>query len=426
MRDEVATTTIAPAGDTSLAAFFRDLNAAERRTFWACFLGWTLDATDYMIYPLVIGTLIALWHVDRGVAGLAVTVTLLMSSVGGWMAGFLSDRIGRVRTLQITVLWFAGFTLLCAVAQNFTELMVLRGLLGLGFGGEWAAGAVLIGETVRPEFRGRAVGTVQSGWAVGWGIAVLLQAICYSILPADIAWRWMFALGAVPAIAIFLLRRAVEEPSIAVQARARHAEPAAIWDIFAPGILKTTILTSLLCTGAQGGYYAVTTWLPTFLRTERHLTVVGSTSYLGILIFGSFIGYIGGAWLSDRIGRRNLFILFAILAAIVVVTYTRLPMTNREMLYLGLPLGLCVSAYLAGVGAFLAELYPTRLRGAGLGFAYNFGRGLGALFPALIGFLSNRMPLSEAISIFAVTAYTLLLLGALLLPETRGKVLHDD
>jgi MFS family permease len=426
MRDEVATTTIAPAGDTSLAAFFRDLNAPERRTFWACFLGWTLDATDYMIYPLVIGTLIALWHVDRGVAGLAVTVTLLMSSVGGWMAGFLSDRIGRVRTLQITVLWFAGFTLLCAVAQNFTELMVLRGLLGLGFGGEWAAGAVLIGETVRPEFRGRAVGTVQSGWAVGWGIAVLLQAICYSILPADIAWRWMFALGAVPAVAIFLLRRAVEEPSIAVQARARHAEPAAIWDIFAPGILKTTILTSLLCTGAQGGYYAVTTWLPTFLRTERHLTVVGSTSYLGILIFGSFIGYIGGAWLSDRIGRRNLFILFAILAAIVVVTYTRLPMTNREMLYLGLPLGLCVSAYLAGVGAFLAELYPTRLRGAGLGFAYNFGRGLGALFPALIGFLSNRMPLSEAISIFAVTAYTLLLLGALLLPETRGKVLHDD
>ncbi len=426
MQDEAAAPLAAPSDDTSLIAFFRDLSAPERRTFTACLLGWVLDATDYMIFPLVIGTIITLWHVSRGTAGLSVTITLLMSAIGGWMAGFLSDRIGRVRTLQITVAWFATFTLLCAFAQNFTELMVSRGLLGLGFGGEWAAGAVLIGESVRAEYRGRAVGTVQSGWAVGWGIAVALQAVCYSLLPADIAWRWMFALGALPAVAIFTLRRYVDEPAIATAARARQQAPAALWDIFAPHLLKTTVLAALLCTGAQGGYYAVTTWLPTFLRTERHLSVVGSTGYLGLLISGSFVGYVGGAWLADRFGRRFLFILFAILASVLVVTYTRLPMTNQEMLFLGFPLGLCASAYLAGLGSFLGELYPTRLRGAGLGFAYNFGRGLGALFPALVGYLSTKMPLSEAICIFAVTAYALLLIGALLLPETRGKVLRDD
>ncbi len=418
--------TLAPlaADDTSLTGFFREMTVAERRTFWACFMGWVLDAMDFMIYPLVIGTIIALWHVDRGVAGLAVTLTLLVSAIGGWLSGFLSDRIGRVRTLQITVLWFSVFTLACAFAQNFTQLIVLRTLLGLGFGGEWAAGAVLIGETIRASARGRAVGTVQSGWAVGWGAAVLLQAVSYTLLPPEVAWRWMFGLGAVPALLVFFLRRYVEEPEIAVAARATKEEPSKLWAIFSPEILKVTVLTSLLCTGAQGGYYAVTTWLPTFLRTERGLTTVGSTGYLALLIAGSFVGYVGGAYLADRIGRRSLFILFAILASALVVAYTQLPISNEAMLFLGFPLGICASAYFSGVGAFLTELFPTRLRGSGQGFAYNFGRGVGALFPTLVGFLSARIPLSDAIGIFAVLAYALLLIGALLLPETRGKVLR--
>jgi len=158
--------------------------------------------------------------------------------------------------------------------------MILRALLGLGFGGEWAAGAVLMGETIRAQYRGRAVGSVQSGWALGWGGAVLLQAVMFSLVPAEEAWRWMFALGALPALLVFFLRRYVEEPEVSVETRAREAQKGdqpKIWEIFSPDVLKITILASLLGTGAQGGYYAVTTWLPTFLRTERGLTVVGST-----------------------------------------------------------------------------------------------------------------------------------------------------
>src|SRR6202795_369717 len=206
---------VTPIEDTSLLAFYRDMTLPERRTFWACASGWALDGMDFMIYPLVIGTIIALWKVDPGTAGLAGTVTLLSSAIGGWLGGYLADRIGRVKTLQFTILWFSFFSLVCAFVQNFDQLLIARALLGLGFGGEWAAGAVLMGEAIRPKYRGRAVGSVQSGWAVGWALAVLSQAILFSYLPPETAWRWMFAIGALPALLVFYLRRFVEEPAIA-------------------------------------------------------------------------------------------------------------------------------------------------------------------------------------------------------------------
>ncbi|WP_024511150.1 MFS transporter [Bradyrhizobium sp. ARR65] len=415
--------------DTSLLAFYRDMNLAERRTFWACAAGWALDGMDFMIYPLVIGTIIALWKVDPGFAGLAGTVTLLSSAVGGWLGGYLADRIGRVRTLQFTILWFSFFSLVCAIVQNFDQLLIARAVLGLGFGGEWAAGAVLMGEAIRPQYRGRAVGSVQSGWAVGWGLAVLAQAVLFSLMPAEIAWRWMFAVGALPALLVFYLRRYVTEPDIAAATRARQTQAGThppLWEIFSGPVLKTTILASLMATGMQGGYYAVTFWVPRFLTTERKLSIVSSTGYLSALIIGSFVGYLVGAWLADRIGRRNLFLIFSLGAIAVVLLYTQLPLTNEVLWILGFPLGFFASGYFSGMGAFLTELYPTRLRGSGQGFCYNFGRGIGALFPYLVGALSTTTTLANAIAIFAVAAYGVFFLTAFALPETRGRVLHAD
>jgi MFS family permease len=415
--------------DTSLLAFYRDMNLPERRTFWACASGWALDGMDFMIYPLVIGTIIKLWSVDPGTAGLAGTVTLLSSAIGGWLGGYLADRIGRVRTLQFTILWFSFFSLICAVVQSFDQLLIARAVLGLGFGGEWAAGAVLMGEAIRPQYRGRAVGSVQSGWAVGWGLAVLAQAILFSCFPAEIAWRWMFAVGALPALLVFYLRRYVTEPEIAAATRAKLAQAGnqpPLWEIFSGQILPTTILASLMATGCQGGYYAITFWVPQFLTKERHLSIVGSTGYLAALIIGSFIGYLVGAWLADRIGRRNLFLTFSLGAIAVVLLYTQLPLTNEILWVLGFPLGFFASGYFSGMGAFLTELYPTRLRGSGQGFCYNFGRGIGALFPFLVGALSTSTTLANAIAIFAVAAYGVFFLAAFALPETRGRVLHAD
>jgi MFS family permease len=191
-------------------------------------------------------------------------------------------------------------------------------------------------------------------------------------LPPEIAWRWMFAIGALPALLVFFLRRYVEEPAIAAATLAKQTasgERPSLWEIFHGPILKTTILASLMATGCQGGYYAITFWVPRFLTTERKLSVVSSTGYLAALIIGSFIGYLVGAWLADRIGRRNLFLIFSLGAIAVILLYTQLPLNNEILWLLGFPLGFFASGYFSGVGAFLTELYPTRLRGSGQGFA---------------------------------------------------------
>ena len=401
----------------------------ERRTFWACGGGWALDGMDFMIYPLIIGSIMQQWSVLPGRAGLAATATLLSSAAGGWAAGFLADRIGRVRTMQLTILWFSFFSLLCAFAQTFDQLMVLRALLGFGFGGEWAAGAVLLGETIRPEFRGRAVGCVQSAWAIGWAAAVLLQVAVFSVLPAEIAWRAMLAAGCLPALLVIYLRRFVKEPEVAVAARSALADKGGqpgLMGIFSPALLRTTMLASLLCMGAQGGYYAIATWLPQFLRTTRGLTILNSTPYLAMLIGGSFVGYLAGAWLVDRIGRRPTFMIYAVGAVVLILAYTQLQIGNGAMLVLGFPLGFFASGYFSGLGPLLTELYPTPVRGSGQGFCYSFGRGIGALFPALVGYLSQSLSLASAMGLFAIAAYGLLFLAALLLPETRGRALVAD
>ena len=414
--------------DTSLTAFYRDMNIDEKRTFWACAAGWALDGLDVMIYPLVIGTIIAMWNIAEGTAGMAVTITLLTSAVGGWLAGFFADRIGRVITLQVTIIWFSVFSLLCAFAQNFEQLMIFRALLGLGFGGEWAAGAVLLGETIRAQYRGRAVGCVQAGYAIGWGGAVLAQAILFTVVDPEIAWRYMFVVGAFPALLIFYIRRHVKEPEIAKKTRMeakKTGHSPKIWEIFKGDILSTTIFASIASAGCQGGYYAITTWVPRYLTTERGLSILSSTGYLFTLIVGSFVGYLVGAWMSDRFGRRMLFLVFSLGAIVVVLVYTLIPFSNTMLWFLGFPLGFFSSGYFSGMGAFLTELFPTRLRGSGQGFCYNFGRGMGALFPTFVGYLSSQVGLGNAVAIFAAGAYSLFFLAAFMLPETRGRVLQD-
>lgn len=407
--------------------WWQELTKRERRTMTACFGGWALDAFDVQIYSFAIPTLIATWGMTQVQAGYVGTVALLFSAMGGWIAGALSDRFGRVRTLQITVVWFAFFTFLSGFATDYWHLLVLRSLQGLGFGGEWAAGAVLISEVIRPEFRGRAAGTVHSGFAVGWAGAALLFALLFSLLPQEQAWRAMFWIGVLPALLVIFIRRYVTESDVfEASARARSATERRsggrqFLRIFHRDLLRTTVLSSVFAVGLQGGYYAVVTWLPTYLKTQKGLSVLGTGSYLAVIILGAFCGFLAGAHLADWIGRRRTFLLFAVLSTIVVCLYTLVPIDNGLMLVLGFPLGFCANAMFAPTGAYFAELFPTEVRGTGQGFCYNIGRGIGALFPALVGLLSTSLPLGTAIGLYTAGAYGLAILALLFLPETRGR-----
>ena len=407
-------------------AWYRDIDQQQRRTFWSCKIGYGLDGMDTQMLSFVIPTLIMLWGISTAEAGLIHTSTLIASAVGGWVAGILSDRIGRVRTLQLTVLWFAFFTFLCGFAQNYDQLLIARTLMGFGFGGEWTAGAVLIGEVIRAQDRGKAVGMVQSGWALGWGLTAVLYALLFSWLPAEQAWRALFLLGLVPAIFVIFVRRLVKDPEVYRQAKdeEKAEAPSHFYEIFAPGMLWTTVRASLLTTGALGGYYAITSWLPTFLKNERGLSVLGTGGYLAMVIVGSYIGYVVSAYLSDLLGRKKNFILFAVGSFIIVLLYTQMPVSDSVMLWLGFPLGFFASGIFSGMGAFLTELFPTRVRGSGQGFCYNVGKIIAALFPLLIGLLGEKIPLGLGIGVFSAVSYGVVIVAALSLPETRGKQLQ--
>ncbi len=339
-----------------MVAWYRETTAAERRTFWSCFGGWALDAFDLQVFSLAIPALLITFGISNTQAGSLSSTTLITSALGGWIGGVLSDRIGRVRALQITIGWFAISTFLCAFAQSFTQLLALKGLQGIGFGGEWAAGAVLMAEMIKPEHRGKAMGMVQSGYPVGWAASVLLYSLLFSILPSEIAWRVLFAVGLLPALLILYIRRAL--PSDTGRAGAAPREGRAFIDIFSPGVLRATVVSCIIGVGAHGGFAVLGTWLPLFLKNERHLSVLGTGSYLGLLIFGNWCGMITSGYLMDWIGRRWNLCLFGTCCTLMIIGYLILPLTNSEMLYAGAVVGFFSAGVPATLGPLFSELYP--------------------------------------------------------------------
>lgn len=409
--------------------WYKNVSRNERKTFWACFSGWALDALENQMFGLVIPSLIAYFAITKGQAGLLSSATLVTSALGGWFAGALSDRYGRVRTLQIMIVWFAFFTFLAAFVTDYHWLLALKALQGFGIGGEWAAGAVLMAETISSQYRGKVMAIVQSAWAVGWGLSVILFSIVFSLAPESMAWRIMFAVGLLPSLLIFYVRRHVEEPvkQTVETSKTEERQPLAdaLFGIFSPKLIRTTVLGGLLGLGAHGGYHAIMSWLPTFLKEERHLSVLNSSGYLAVIIVAFWCGCIASSVLLDKIGRRFNVACFAICCVITVRIYLFVPLTNTQMLFLGFPLGFFAAGIPSSLGALFNELYPQQYRGAGVGFCYNFGRILSSIFPFLVGHMSASMSLGSAIGIDASWAYSIVVISVLLMPETKGRDLKQ-
>ena len=403
-----------------MSLWYAQSTPQEKRTFWACFLGWALDAFDVQMFALAIPVLLTTLAMTKSEAGAIGSVTLFAGAFGGWLGGALADRFGRLKALQITILWFALASFASAFAQNFTQLIVLKAIQGVGFGGEWAAGAVLMAEVIRPENRGKALGAVQSAWAVGWGSAVVLGTIVFATLPNDIGWRVMFAAGLLPALLVLYIRRNLEEPA-RLGAKQAGSLVSSLSQVFRRDVLRSTLIGGLFGAGAHGGYAALTTFLPTFLREERHLSIIGAGGYLAVIIIAFFCGCVASGILSDRVGRRANVAVFAAACIVTVIIYIFAPLDNNMMLVLGFPLGFFSAGIPASMAALFSELYPDGMRGSGVGFCYNFGRVVSSAFPFAVGAMASHWGLGVAIGVYATLAYSLVLIAVLMLPETRGK-----
>ncbi len=410
-----------------MTSWYRSMTSPQRQTFWGCLMGWALDAMDVQLFAFVIPTLITVWGMTKSQAGIVGTAALITSAVGGVVAGLLADRIGRVRVLQITIIWFALFTGLSAFTHSFHQLLLTRSLQGLGFGGEWAAGAVLIGEAVDKRIRGRAVGTVQAGWPIGYALAALAYFVIFSLLPPELAWRSLFLVGLLPALSVVWMRRNVQE-SDAFNATAAVREKTSISKnfslVFSRNMLGRTLTASLLAGGALGGNYTILTWLVTYLRQTHSMSVANTTAYLAINILGSFCGYVGAAYLSDLLGRRKTFVFSALGATLAILSYTYLPVAGLTMLILGFLVGMFQSGIVSGMGACFSELFPAQIRASAGGFSYNFGRASGSLVPAAVGITSAEHGLGASIGAWAAVAYAMVFIAALIMPETRNKELE--
>lgn len=400
-------------------SFLRDLPPPARRALGAAFLGWTLDAFDFVLYLMAIPALREEFGFGGDVAGLLATVSLLASAAGGVLFGWVADRFGRTRALSATILVYSLASLGSATAANVTQLLVWRTLLGFGLGGEWSAGSVLVSESVPAAHRGKAIGVMQSGWAIGYLAAALAAA---AVLPA-LGWRALFLLGVAPALLVFWIRRRVEEP-----AASRTAGTATPWRmLLEPPIPGRIVLAALLSASVMFGYWGLFTWLPSFLASPLEkggagLGLVKSTAWLVPMQLGAFAGYLTFGFVADRFGRRPAFAGYLAVAAALVPLYGHLARTPLALLVLGPFVGFFGHGYFSLFGAQLAELFPTPLRGTAQGFCYNAGRALSAVAPVTVGALADRHGIGSAL---ALTSAFFLLGAALVgrLPETRGTTL---
>ncbi|HUI95799.1 MAG TPA: MFS transporter [Xanthobacteraceae bacterium] len=406
--------------------WYSELTSVERRTYWACFAGFGLDSMDTTIYALVIPSLIAVLGLTKPEAGYLATAALIGTAFGGWGGGILADRIGRIRVLQLTILWVAVFTFAAAFTNSFAQLFAVRFLQGLGYGGEAAVGGVLISEVVRPALRGRVAASIQSSYAVGYAISVGVLPLV-SFLPEQIGWRVFFAIGIIPAFLIFFIRRLVPESGIYAEAKAARAAGAAaapFWEIFTRAHLARTVTALVMATGIFGGAYVIITWLPTYLRTALNLSVTTSAGYLAFNITGSLVGPFCYGLLADRVGRRPAFMAFLGMQACNVAVYLFAPIGPAVTIALSFVLGALQGGLASGMLPTFAELFPTRIRANGQGFGLGGGRGLGSVLPSTVGVLTATMPLGTAMGACALCAYAIASCAAIALPETKGAELR--
>ena len=393
--------------------------ASARRALIAAALGWMLDALDVLLYSFVLNDVRREFGLSDRASGLLIALPLASSAVGGALFGWLADRVGRTRALTASIAVYSAATAACGLAQNVQQLAACRVVLGLGMGGEWATGAALVAETWPAAHRGKALGVMQSAWAIGYAGAAAVNAL---VLPVW-GWRGVFFAGLAPALLTLWIRHSVEESPLWLARRARAAPDAGG---IAASVLRLAVIVATMNAATMFAWWGLFTWIPTYLARPgaeggAGLSLVRTSAWVILMQAGMWLGYVSYGFLADRFGRRRTYVTYLLLAALLVPMYgaTR---NAAALLVLGPIVAFFGTGYFSGFGAVTAEIFPTAIRATAQGVTYNIGRGLSALAPITVGALSAEYGLGAAFSITS-GAFVLAAVLWIWIPETRGRAL---
>ena len=388
----------------------------------AASLGWMLDAMDVLLYSFVLDHIRREFALSDRTSGLLIALPLVSSALGGALFGWLADRIGRTRALTASITVYSLATAACGLAQSVEQLALFRIVLGLGMGGEWATGAALVAETWPAEHRGKALGLMQSAWAVGYAAAAAVNAL---VLPVW-GWRGVFLAGVAPALLTLWIRRSVDESQVWLDRPVRQVDGRSVGRVLEAPLMRLALIVAAMNAATMFAWWGLFTWIPAYLARPAAeggagLSLLRSSTWIILMQAGMWLGYASFGFLSDRFGRRRTYVTYLLVAAVLVPLYgaTRDPTT---LLLLGPFVAFFGTGYFSGFGAVTAEIFPTAVRATAQGVTYNAGRGLSALAPFTVGALAVHYGLGAAFSITS-GAFVLAAVLWIWIPETRGHSL---
>ncbi|BET12243.1 MFS transporter [Pandoraea sputorum] len=393
--------------------------AYANRALWASAIGYAMDGFDLLILGFILPAIAADLALSSAQSGALVTWTLIGAVVGGIVFGMLSDRYGRVRVLSWTILLFAAFTGLCSLAQGYWDLLAYRTIAGIGLGGEFGIGMALAAEACAPERRARASSFVGLGWQAG----VLAAALLTPLLLPVIGWRGMFAVGLLPAVVSFVMRRTLGEPEmfLAQQQQPREHAPLKLL-VKDCATTRASLGVAILCSVQNFGYYGLMIWMPSYLSKTFGYSLTKSAMWTAVTVLGMAFGIWLFGRLADRFGRRPTFIGYQIGAVVMVFVYAQLQ-SQFALLIGGAVMGMFVNGMIGGYGALISELYPTAARATAQNVLFNIGRAVGGFGPLTVGALAAAYSFKMAL-VFLAGIYVLDILATLfLIPERRGEAL---
>jgi MFS family permease len=439
----------------ALDAIFLDMNAYQWTVLFAAWLGWGFDIFDSLLFNYIAPNAVpTLLHIPLGTpqaaaatlrwTGILTSLLLIGWAVGGILFGRVADRIGRTKTLLLTMLLYAIGTAACAAAPNMGALIFFRIVESLGIGGEWAAGAAMVAEVVPERRRVEAGALLYTAAPMGLFLATFvtyqIQGVFFQGSP-EVAWRYVFLAGLVPAAVALAVLMFIKEPERWARA-AKKSPPPSVSELFSPAYRANTVSGLSMSVVALVTWWSCNAFIPTVAAGSAAQAAIGMTRLQATALaeswkataanafnLGGLIGCLLTIPASKVLGRRPMFALYFLCSGLSILAAFGLSLSPHARLYMYFPIGLTIFGVFGAFTYYLPELFPTRLRGTGAGFCYNSGRMVAAIGPFVVGAVAARGAdaLPAALHVLFYVGFVPLI-GLLAMPwviETKGGALAD-